>query len=461
VRKNPTPDGSYYDIDRDGLKVHTPIHSKIQRYAEEAVANHLRNGLQPVFSSEVRTRKSPPFSDDLAPEQVEQIVTQAKRWSDRYYHMKETGATPEEIDAAFNKKVKMTVFSWRGAIDTVMTPTDSILYYKSMLRAAFMAMDVHSGEVRAYVGGPNYRYFKYDNVSQGRRQVGSAIKPFLYTLAMQEGFTPCDRTLNVAQTFIVGDSSWTPASTDRPEWIGRNVTLKWGLTKSSNNISAYLMKQLGPNAMVDMCHKLGIRSYLRPVVSLCLGPADLYLSEMVGAYQTFGNKGVHIEPLYVTYIEDRHGNILSTFLPRRSESISDYTAYLMVNLMQGVVTEGTAYRLRSRYVPEGAVAGKTGTSNNQSDGWFMGLVPKLVAGVWVGAEDRSVHFESLALGSGANTAMPIWGSFMQKVLADPSINIKPSDHFATPPGMSVNLNCTGSDSDSESQPTVTDYDDFF
>jgi penicillin-binding protein 1A len=459
IRKNPKPGGGYYDIDRDGLKIHTTIHSKMQQYAEEAVATHLRTDLQPLFSSEVRMRKSPPFSNDLTREQINDIVNQAKRWSDRYYRMKEAGATDKDIEKAFHTKTKMTVFSWKGAIDTVMTPIDSILYYKTMLRAAFMAMDVQSGEVRAYVGGPNYRYFKYDNVSQGRRQVGSSIKPFLYTLAMQEGFAPCDRTLNVSQTFIVGDSSWTPASTDKPEWIGKNVTLKWGLTKSSNNISAYLMKQLGANAMVDMCHKLGIKSYLDPVVSLCLGPADLYVSEMVSAYQTYGNKGVHTEPLYVTRIEDKNGNVLATFQPRRKESISDRTAYLMINLLQGVVNEGTAYRLRSRYVPEGELAGKTGTSNNQSDGWFIGLVPKLVAGVWVGAEDRSVHFESLALGGGANTALPIWGIFMQKVLADSTLNIHTTDVFEAPPGMNINLNCDGSDE--EIQSAATTHDEFF
>jgi penicillin-binding protein 1A len=460
IRKNPKPDGTYYDIDRDGLKIYTTINAKMQQYAEEAVATHLRTDLQPLFGSEVRTRNIPPFSDSLKSEQVEHIVGQAKRWSDRHYRMREAGATDQEIEKAFHTKTKMTVFSWRkGAVDTVMTPTDSILYYKSMLRAAFMAMDVHSGEVRAYVGGPNYRYFKYDNISQGRRQVGSVIKPFLYTLAMQEGFTPCDRTLNVSQTFLVGDSTWTPASTDRPEWIGKNVTLKWGLTKSSNNISAYLMKQLGPNAMVDMCHKLGIKSYLNPVVSLCLGTADLYLSEMVGAYQTLGNKGIHTEPLYVTRIEDKNGNVLATFLPRRKESISDRTAYLMINLLQGVVNEGTAYRLRSRYIPEGELAGKTGTTQNQSDGWFMGLVPKLAAGVWVGAEDRSVHFESLALGSGANMALPIWGLFMQKVLADPTLDINTTDTFEAPPGMNVNLNCDGSDSEIQGATVVRD--DFF
>ncbi len=460
IRKNPKPDGTLYNIDRDGLKIYTTINSKMQLYAEQAVAQHLKNDLQPLLSAEVRYRANPPFSNDLTKAQVNSILEQAKRWSGRYQIMKEAGASQEEIDKAFKTKTKMKVFSWKkGQVDTVMTPLDSIRYYKSLLRAAFMAMDIQTGQVRAYVGGPNFRYFKYDNASQGRRQVGSTIKPFLYTLAMQEGFTPCDRVLNVSQTFIIGDTTWTPASTDKPEWIGKNVTLKWGLTKSSNNISAYLMKQLGPQPMVDMCKKLGIKSYLDPVPSLCLGPADLYLTEMVGAYGTFGNKGIHTEPLYVTHIEDKDGNLLATFTPRREESISERTAYLMVNLLQGVVNEGTAYRLRSRYIPEGELAGKTGTTNNQSDGWFIGFVPKLAAGVWVGAEDRSVHFQSLALGGGANMALPIWGLFMEKVLADPSLTIKPTDKFEAPPDFNINLNCTGNDSELDEDDDRKD--DFF
>ena len=462
IRKNPKPDGTFYDIDRDGLKIYTTINATMQRYAEDAVAQHLKNELQPEFSVEVRRRNQPPFSNDLTREQVKNIMEQAKRWSDRYRNMKQAGASDEEINTAFNTKTKMTVFSWnsKGQKDTTMTPLDSIRYYKSLLRAAFMAMDVETGQVRAYIGGPNYRYFKYDNAGQGRRQVGSTIKPFLYTLAMQEGFTPCDKVLNVSQTFILPDTTWTPASTDKPEWIGKTVTLKWGLTKSSNNISAYLMKQLGPAAMVTMCQRLGIKSYLDPVVSLCLGPADLCLTEMVSAYGTFPNKGVHIEPLYVTRIEDKRGNQLAAFTSRRQESISDRTAYLMVNLLQGVVNEGTAARLRSRYVKEGGeLAGKTGTTNNQSDGWFMGFVPKLVAGVWVGAEDRSVHFNSLAKGGGANMAMPIWGLFMEKVLADPTLNVKPTDHFEAPAGFNISLKCTGGDEELDQKEDKDD--DFF
>jgi penicillin-binding protein 1A len=352
----------------------------------------------------------------------------------------------------------MTVFSWRkaGYVDTVMTPNDSIKYYKSFLRASFMAMEPQTGFVRAYVGGPNYRYFKYDNARQARRQVGSTIKPFLYTLAMQEGMTPCDKVVNVPQTFIVGDTTWTPESTDKPEWIGKTVTLKWGLTKSSNNISAYLMKQFGPFAMVDMAHRLGITSYLDPVVSLCLGPADLTLFEMVGAYNTYPSRGVFVDPTFVLRIEDKAGNVLGSFTGRKREAISEQTAFLMVNLMEGVVNEGTAARLRYKYVPEGPIAGKTGTTNDQADGWFIGYVPKLTAGVWVGAEDRQVHFEGLSNGGGANMALPIWGLFMQKVLKDPSCGITVKDQFVMPSGFSAQFNCKGSDDELEGNSMVND-----
>jgi len=355
----------------------------------------------------------------------------------------------------------MRVFAWTGkdgsyAVDTLLTPRDSILHYKSFLRGALMAMEPETGHVKAYVGGPHYRYFKYDNARQGRRQVGSTIKPFLYSLAMQEGYTPCDRVVNVPQTFIVGDTTWTPESVDKPEWIGRQVTLKWGLTKSSNNISAYLMKQFGPEAMVAMCHKLGIKSHLDPVVSLCLGPADLRLYEMVSAYNTFANKGVYVDPFLVTRIEDNTGNLLTSFSPRKREAIGEHTAYLMINLLQGVVNEGTAVRIRALYLPQGAVAGKTGTTNDQADGWFMGITPKLTAGVWVGAEDRQVHFESLALGGGSNMALPVWGIFMKKIMEDPVLGFSVEDQFTAPPGFNISLDCDGSDQDIERQQRRTD-----
>ncbi len=461
IHKNLKTDGSRYNIDRDGLKIYTTIDSRMQRYAEWAVEEHLKKDLQPLFSAEVRRRQRPPFSNDLTSREIDGIMRQARRWTDRYRLMKAAGSSDAEIEKSFKTKTSMTVFSWKGdIIDTVMTPNDSILYYKSILRASLVAMEPGTGNVRAYVGGPNYRYFKYDNASQGKRQVGSTMKPFLYTLAMQEGMSPCDKVLNVPQTFIVGDTTWTPRTTDKPEWVGKYVSLKWGLTKSSNYISAYLMKQYGPQALIDISHKIGIKSDLPWAPALCLGTCDLNPWEMVGAYNTYPSKGVFIEPFFVVRIEDKDGNVLTTPSPIKREALSPQTAYLMTNLMQGVVNEGTAYRLRSRYIPEGQIAGKTGTTDNQSDGWFIGYMPKLTAGVWVGAEDRSVHFQSLALGGGANMALPIWGLFMQKVLADPSLNINVNDVFAVPTNLVMNLNCDGSDDDITSN-AVKKNDDFF
>jgi penicillin-binding protein 1A len=459
--KNKKPDGSMYSLDRDGLKIYTTINARMQLYANQAVEEHLGTYLQPTFNRELRYKRNRPFSDDVPEEVRDLVVRQAIRWSDRYRNMKAIEATDQEIDEAFRTKTPMRVFSWVGkdgmyATDTVLTPLDSIMHYKSFLRAAIMAVEPHTGHVKAYVGGPNYRYFKYDNAKQGRRQVGSTIKPFLYALAMQEGWTPCDQVVNVPQTFIVGDTTWTPESVDREEWIGRQVTLKWGLTRSSNNISAYLMKQFGPQAMVAMSHKLGIKSYLDPVVSLCLGPADLRLYEMVASYNTFANKGVYVEPFLVTRIEDNSGNLLGAFSPRKREAIGEHTAYLMINLLQGVVNEGTAIRIRALYMPQGAVAGKTGTTNDQADGWFMGITPNLTAGVWVGAEDRQVHFESLALGGGSNMALPIWGIFMKKIMNDPSLGFSYEDEFPAPPGFNISLNCDGSDEDLEVQQRRSD-----
>lgn len=458
LNKNFKPDGSRYDLDRDGLRIHTTINYKMQQYAEEAVAEHLGLDLQKAFFRDLSKKRNAPFSNDIDAKTRDRVMKQARRWSDRYRNMKASGASEQEILKSFGEPVKMRVFSWnaKGHIDTVMTPDDSIRYYKSILRAAFIAMEPNTGEIKAYVGGPNYRYFKYDNARQGKRQVGSTIKPFLYTLAMQEGMSPCDKVVNVPQTFIIGDTTWTPKSTDRDEWIGRTVTLKWGLTKSSNNISAYLMKRFGPEAIVEMCHKMGVQSFLDPVPSLCAGPADLSLYEMVGAYNTYPSRGVHVDPIFVTRIEDNMGNVLSEFNARKREAISEQTAYLMVNLMQGVVNDGTAMRLRWKYGIKGELAGKTGTTNDQADGWFIGYTPKLTGGVWVGAEDRQVHFESLALGGGSNMALPVWGIFMNKVLKDGTLGISEQDKFIAPVGMTLNLDCDGSDADAE---TSSGYDE--
>lgn len=458
LNKNFKPDGSRYDLDRDGLRIHTTINYKMQQYAEEAVAEHLGLDLQKAFFRDLSKKRNAPFSNDIDAKTRDRVMKQARRWSDRYRNMKASGASEQEILKSFGEPVKMRVFSWnaKGHIDTVMTPDDSIRYYKSILRAAFIAMEPNTGEIKAYVGGPNYRYFKYDNARQGKRQVGSTIKPFLYTLAMQEGMSPCDKVVNVPQTFIIGDTTWTPKSTDRDEWIGRTVTLKWGLTKSSNNISAYLMKRFGPEAIVEMCHKMGVQSFLDPVPSLCAGPADLSLYEMVGAYNTYPSRGVHVDPIFVTRIEDNMGNVLSEFNARKREAISEQTAYLMVNLMQGVVNDGTAMRLRWKYGIKGELAGKTGTTNDQADGWFIGYTPKLTGGVWVGAEDRQVHFESLSLGGGSNMALPVWGIFMNKVLKDGTLGISEQDKFIAPVGMTLNLDCDGSDADAE---TSSGYDE--
>ncbi len=462
LNKNLRADGTKYNLDKDGLKIYTTVNAKMQQYAEEAIAEHLGKDLQLAFDRELKWKTNKPFSNNVPKTLIESIMNQGRRWSDRYRNLKDAGLSEEEIKQNFSQPVRMSLFTWKGKgyIDTTLTPDDSIKYYKSILRAAFMAMEPQTGYVKAYIGGPNYRYFKYDNARQGKRQVGSTIKPFLYTLAMQEGYTPCYKVVNVPQTFIVqtstGDTTYTPESTDKAEYIGRTVSLKWGLTHSSNNISAYLMKQFGPAAMVDMCRRLGVKSYLDPVVSLCLGPADLTLFEMVGAYNTFPSKGVFIEPIFVLRIEDKAGNVLANFTPKKREAISEQTAYLMVNLMQGVINEGTANRLRWKYIPEGAIAGKTGTTNDQADGWFIGYVPKLTAGVWVGAEDRQVHFEGLALGGGSNMALPIWGIFMKKVLADPSLGISKKDAFVAPGIYPEGLNCNGADDDMLTGSTESD-----
>lgn len=463
LNKNFKPDGSKYNLDKDGLKIYTPINYKMQQYAEEAVAEHLGKALQPTFDRELRWKNHRPFSNEVPINVINSIMRQARRWSDRYRIMKANGSTEAEIVKSFDVPAKMRVFAWNknGYKDTIMTPNDSIKYYKSFMRAGVMSMEPGSGFVRAYVGSGNYRYFKYDQVMQGKRQVGSTFKPFLYTLAMQSGYTPCDKVVNVPQTFVVGDTTWTPKSTDKEEWIGNTVTLKWGLTKSSNNISAYLMKQFGPQALVDMAHTMGVKTWLDPVFPLCVGSADVPVYQMVSAFNTFPGKGVYTEPLFVSRIEDKMGNVISTFTPSKREAISEESAYLMVNLMQGVVNQGTASRVRYLYMPEGDVAGKTGTTNNQSDGWFIGYTPRLTTGVWVGAEDRQVHFASLSLGGGSNMALPIWGIFMKKVIEDGTLGVTKYDRFMAPQDFKLNLTCTGSDDDLSAQSSDDNYFDGF
>ena len=446
LNKNKKANGEQYNLDKDGLRIYSTINYKMQKFSEEAMAEHLGKDLQIAFNRELKWKTRRPFANDVDPETVDLLMKNARKWSDRYRTQRKAGVPESEILAQFNKPVNMRVFSWnsKGYIDTTMTPDDSIRYYKGILRSAFVAIEPSTGHVKAYVGGPNYRYFKYDNVSQGKRQVGSTIKPFLYTLAMQEGMDPCHKVVNVPQTFALADgTTWTPRSTDKDEWIGKTVTLKWGLTHSSNNISAYLMGQFGPQAMGSMMRKMGIQSHIDEVYSLCVGPADLSPMEMVSAYNTFPSKGVYISPLFVTRIEDNQGNVISEFTNKKREAISERTAYLMVNLMEGVINHGTGARLRGKYALKGEIAGKTGTTNDNSDGWFIGYTPSITAGIWVGGEDRQVHFQSLALGGGSNMALPIWGIFMKKCLAAGIFS--EDDRFVAPGGMSLNLECEGGD----------------
>lgn len=439
--KNTKPDGTPYNVYTDGLKIYTTVNSRMQRYAEEALTDHLKNDLQPALDKETKARGGRIFYD-ITPEQADHIIYLAMRQTQRYRGLVASGASRDSIMSNFNEKIPMRVFSWKGERDTIMSPLDSIRYYKRFLRSSFMAMDPHNGHVKAYVGGPNFKHFKYDMVRQGKRQVGSTIKPFLYTLAMQEGYSPCTKVPNVAQTFVVGDTIWAPKNSGSTKYDGQMVTLKWGLSNSVNNISAWIMKQFAPSAVVEMIHQLGIKSYIEPVPSIILGTFEFSLYEMVGAYGTFVNKGVQVEPIFVTRIEDKNGNVLATFNTKKNEAISEQTAYLMINLLESVVNQGTGVRLRYKFQLPGKIGGKTGTTQNHSDGWFMGVTPNLVAGVWTGAEDRSVHFENLALGQGANMALPVFGLFMQKVYADTSLGISPTDEWQKPllPG-NVSISC--------------------
>ena len=445
INKNTKPDGTKYDIYRDGLRIYTTINPMMQRYAEAAVEKHIGGDMQKRFNREARWKRNSPFDDEVEQTTIDGIMKRARRDSERYRRMKAAGASEAEIKKSFSVKVPMTLFTWDGdrRVDTVMTPDDSIRYYKKQMRASFVAMTPDKGEIKAYVGGTDFKAFQYDNARQSKRQIGSTIKPFLYTLAMQEGMSPCDQVANVPQTFIISeDKVWTPESTDRDEYIGNMVTLKWGLAKSSNNISAYLMKQYGPYAMVEMMRKMGVGSFLDPVPPLCVGAANISLYEMVAAYNTFPSKGMYVRPIFVTRIEDNMGNVLATFSTVKKEAISDRTAYLMANLMQGVVNGGTGYGLRGRFNLTGEIGGKTGTTNDNADGWFIGYTPQLTAGAWAGFEDMQVHFAATANGGGAGAALPIWGYFMQMVRKDPSLaKYYSKEAFDAPKGFELNLNC--------------------
>ncbi|HOX77820.1 MAG TPA: transglycosylase domain-containing protein [Bacteroidales bacterium] len=437
-------DGTPYDLYKDGLKIYTTIDSRLQRYAEEAMTEHLKNDLQPSFFAHWRRHVNAPFvfEPDVAAVEIKNLLEQSMKRSDRYRQLKEEGVPLDSIRLIFNTPVKMRVFSWKGPVDTVMTPLDSIRYSKYFLQAGLMSMDPHSGYVLAYVGGIDYRYFQYDHVKLSKRQVGSTFKPFLYSLAMQEGeFTPCSKIANVQYTVDLPDGTvWAPKNTNKKR-RGEEVTLKWALANSNNWISAYLIKRYSPQSVITMARKMGVTADLDPVPSLALGSSDISLYEMTGAFNTFANKGVHIKPIMIVRIEDKYGNVIESFVPEKQEAMSEETAYLMLELMKGVVQSGTGIRLRTKYNFTNPIAGKTGTTQNQSDGWFIGITPELTTGVWVGAEDRSVHFRTLGLGAGANTALPIWALYMKKAYADHSLRISQGDFERPSQPLSVSLDC--------------------
>ncbi|MEI6695139.1 MAG: transglycosylase domain-containing protein [Bacteroidota bacterium] len=425
------PDGSPYNLYKDGLKIYTTINYKMQKYAEEAVAEHLGKDLQPAFYKHWKGMKNAPYSQ-LTDEEIQATLTSAMKTSDRYRRLKDANANDDEIQKEFHTPIAMRIFTWQGERDTIMTPFDSLKYYKWFLHTGLMSMEPQTGYVRAYVGGINYKHFQFDNVKVGKRQVGSTFKPFVYTLAMQEGeFSPCTEVPNLPVTFDMGNGeSWTPQNADDKR-EGEMITLKWALANSVNNVSAYLMKRFSPAAVINMARKMGITSPIDAVPAVCLGTPDLSVYEMTGAMSTFANKGVFIEPIFITRIEDKNGNVIENFIPKQKEAMNEVTAYLMIELMKGVVESGTGARLRYKFGLDAPIAGKTGTTQNNSDGWFMGITPSLATGVWVGGEVRSIHFRSITLGQGANMALPIWALYMKKVWADKTLNI-PKNNFEKP-----------------------------
>ena len=431
--KNRKRDGEPYNLSADGLKVYTTIDSRMQQFAEQAMYDHVAHYLQPQFEKENRGKPNAPYSN-LSAKQVASILNRSKTQSERYRVMRQAGCSDEEIDEAFNTKVHMTVFTYHGDVDTLMSPMDSIRYYKKFLRSGMMSMDPKTGAVKAYVGGLNYEHFMYDMVMSGRRQVGSTIKPFLYSLAMENGYSPCDVAPNVQRTYMVAGKPWTPRNGSRSRY-GQMVTLKWGLAQSNNWISAYLMSRLNPYQLVQLLHDYGINNPdIYPSMSLCLGPCDVSVAEMVSAYTVFANHGIRCAPLFVSRIEDNEGNVITEFQPRMNEVVSAETAQKMLVMMMGVVDGGTAGRLRFRYNLTGQIGAKTGTTNLNSDGWFIGFTPDLVTGVWVGGEDRDIHFGSMAMGQGATVSLPIWALYMKSLYAHPDLGYDPEAKFDLPEG---------------------------
>ena len=436
VEKNPKPDGTKYNIYTDGLRIYTSIDSRMQKYAEEAVIDHLKNTLQPQFDREKGSRG--PYttnSAELGQLTPRKLIDRAIRQSERYRVLKNAGMSDAEIMEEFDKPVDMTVFSYDGGqVQKTMSPRDSVVYQKMFLRAGFMSMDPLTGQVKAYVGGPNFHFFQYDMAGVVRRQIGSTVKPFLYTYAFEEGFTPCDMFLNAQPSITLPTGEvWAPRNTGHAR-IGEMVDLYWALTNSNNWISARLMSELSPSTLARTMHTFGITNHLDPVVSLCLGPCDVSVREMVTAYTAFSNKGLRVDPIYVTKITDNNGNVISEFTPQYTEVMSQEAYFKMVNILQNVINSGTGSRLRrAPYNITAVMGGKTGTTNYNADGWFMGFTPNLVSGVWVGGDERYIHFNRMAQGQGAAMALPIYGLYMKKVYADKSLPYSQTLQFPEPP----------------------------
>ena len=432
--KNKKRNGDNYSIYTDGLRVHTTIDSRMQKYAEQAVYEHVVKYLQPNFNQGKKSKANFPYSSSLTKQQVQQVLMRNVRQCERYRVMKESGASDAEIQKSFQTPVPMSIFTYHGEVDTIMTPMDSIKYYKSFLRTGFMSICPQNGHVKAYVGGLDFSHFAYDMVMEGRRQVGSTIKPFLYSLAMENGFSPCDLAPNVQQTYMVAGRPWTPRNGSHARY-GEMVTLKWGLQQSNNWISAYLMSKLSPQAFVDLLNQYGINNpEIHPSMALCLGPCEITVGEMASAYTAFVNHGIRASHMFVTRIEDGEGNLIAQFSPRMNEVISEESAHKMLYMLKAVVDGGTAGRLRHKYNMKGEIAGKTGTTNNNSDAWFMGLTPTLVNACWVGGDDRDIHFESMSLGQGAAMALPIFALYMQNIYKDPQLGYNENAIFDLPAG---------------------------
>ena len=438
-----------YNIYKDGLKIYTTIDSRMQGYAEEAVNEHMTD-LQKLFNKECKTKKNAPFAWNVNKEQIENIMVSSMKRSDRYRGLKNDGLSREEILVEFKKPVKMTVYSIRGEIDTVMSPWDSIRYYKSFLHTGFIAIQPTTGYVKAWVGGVNHKHFKFDHVKVGRRQVGSTFKPFVYALAIQEGYSPCYQVPNVRTCITTPDGKeWCPDNSDGEKGTGKMITLRKALAGSVNYVSAFLIKRFGPEAVINLVRRMGITAPIDAVPSICLGTPDISVFEMVAANATFANKGTYIQPTFITRIEDKNGKVLEEFMPSTDEVFSEQNAYAIIQLMRGVVDYGTGARLRGKYNLRNEIAGKTGTTQNNADGWFMGLTPELVAGCWTGGEERSVHFNSTNEGQGASMALPIWGKFFQKIYADKTLKLTKAG-FQKPNNIGdVELDCSAYDAANE------------